>query len=289
MMIFRNSSLKNILTIFSLSSIFILFGNNVFPSPNLSREVQEAQDVLEVLSQTSTKENALPSQKEFLSLSEGLVSMEIDGEIFLPYKTETSLEIIHAYKNDVRRYFYDELFRVTKKEKWQIRNAENYEKISFCEYFYKGESHFPFAFTSVENSQKDEFIYNEDGNITSRKKSLSTDSRNLTLLQEDYSYNEKNEIVKLTVLEYFYLKDYSALDYKFQKEYDYFYTNFGRNMNYYENGILKNQVKYSFENEYEEEVFFDGGFSVISYFKDSKKIKEQYFQNSKVIREVLYE
>lgn len=255
---------------------------SVFCAPSEKNILQESDDVLSVF-------NLAPRAKEYASDLENLVSMEYEGENFVPYKRNDSLEIVHSYKNDVARYFYDDFLRIKKKEIWIIRNAENYEKIATTEYSYKGESFFPSECIEKTKNQILFTAYDDEGNVLLKKKSILAAEKEVLLTQENYSYDVQNRIIKSSVLEYFYSKDYSVLDYEFLKENHFSYNEFGRDSEYFENGVLKNSVKYKSKDGYETQVFFEGGNSVITYYEKSKKIREQYVQNKKVIREVVYE
>ena len=93
--------------------------------------------------------------------------------------------------------------------------------------------------------------------------------------------------------DYYYEKDnYEELEYSFVKKYTYAY-NEGEilpDFQYYENGILKMQNKYSAQKgTYTSRIFFEDGFSVKTYYEDEIRVKDIYYSGNKVLREKVYE
>ena len=58
---------------------------------------------------------------------------------------------------------------------------------------------------------------------------------------------------------------------------------------YYENGELKIKTTYTTKTEYTTQVFFDDSFSVITYYDDGKKLRDEYYNKDTFVREKIYE
>ncbi|MCR5062692.1 MAG: hypothetical protein K6A89_05350 [Treponema sp.] len=276
----KDCSTKKTKLIFLLLIAFcsaVLYAQN-----SVEDQLSESDEALEVF-------DLKPRSLEYSSESNGLVSMEFEGELFVPHRTSAGLEIVHSSNTDVTRFFYDNLLRITKKEVWQIRNAENYNAVRSVIYEYNAENFYPSKITNIENEFKDISLYDNSKNLLERKKYVTFKEKEFLILQEKYLYDEENRIINSIIQENNYSEDYKKISYKFLKEYRYSYNDFGQNLEYYENSVLKNQIKYTGENEYYSQVYFDGGISISSFFRDSKKVYDKYIQNSKVIREVKYE
>lgn len=272
--------------IFKIST-FIFFAA-IFYSPVFTQNYQLEEDILES-DEALEVFDLKPRSLEYSVNSVGLVSMEVDDELFVPHKTNDGLEIVHSCGTKVTRFFYDNLLRITKKEIWEIRNAENYNYVSSCVYEYSGENFSPSSVTNLLKDKKEIYTYDNHKNLLGKKEIAVVNSKDYVLVQENYSYDSENRILNEKIIENNYSENYKNLKYKFLKEYKYSYNQFGKNVEYYENNVLKNLVKYTGEKEYYSQVYFDGGISIISYYKDSKKLSDKYLQDSKVIREVPYE
>ncbi|MDD5930723.1 MAG: hypothetical protein PUC37_13055 [Spirochaetales bacterium] len=249
---------------------------------SVEEQLSESDEALEVF-------DLKPRSLEYSTETNGLVSMEFEGELFVPHKIPDGLEIVHSSNNDVTRFFYDNLLRITKKEIWNIRNSESYNAVKSVIYEYTAENFYPSKIINIENQSKDISIYDNEKNLLERKQYVTFKEKEFLILQEIYLYDSENRIINSKIQENNYSEDYKKITYKFLKEYRYSYNEFGQNLEYYENSVLKNQIKYTGENEYYSQFYFDGGISISSYFKDSKKVYDKYMQNSKVIREVKYE
>lgn len=271
------TKVKNIFLLISFfCSVFLCAQNSV------EEQLSESDEALEVF-------DLKPRSLEYSTETNGLVSMEFEGELFVPHKISDGLEIVHSSNNDVTRFFYDNLLRITKKEIWNIRNSESYNAVKSVIYEYTAENFYPSKIINIENQSKDISIYDNEKNLLERKQYVTFKEKEFLILQEIYLYDSENRIINSKIQENNYSEDYKKITYKFLKEYRYSYNEFGQNLEYYENSVLKNQIKYTGENEYYSQFYFDGGISISSYFKDSKKVYDKYMQNSKVIREVKYE
>ena len=268
---------KNIFFLISFFCSVFLYAQN-----SVEEQLSESDEALEVF-------DLKPRSLEYSTETNGLVSMEFEGELFVPHKIPEGLEIVHSSNNDVTRFFYDNLLRITKKEIWNIRNSESYNAVKSVIYEYTAENFYPSKIINIENQSKDISIYDNEKNLLERKQYVTFKEKEFLILQEIYLYDSENRIINSKIQENNYSEDYKKITYKFLKEYRYSYNEFGQNLEYYENSVLKNQIKYTGENEYYSQFYFDGGISISSYFKDSKKVYDKYMQNSKVIREVKYE
>ena len=248
---------------------------NIIFSDEIKVDETEKSEEAETLIEELESNNILDNSKN-------LASAEYGKEIFIPQKNGENWILIHAFENDVKRFFYDSLFRCYKQENWNIKQGDSEKIITKIETSFYEDTYIPkLRIITEENSIKKQ-KYNSDGyllkediySIFEKKENITS---SLTL-----KYNKENKVIESNLIEYKY-KDYkfSALDYSFNKKYLYKYNkdDIPPNFDYYENNELKISCKYKAKNDYTEEIYFADGFSVISTYKDGKIQKEVFTLN----------
>lgn len=253
------------------------------------------------LAQENINENAeiAALEKEFpvieiLNKSKELNSMKYDKEIFMPQKTKNGWILIQSVTNGVERCFYDEYFRLTRKETWKISGIQNSEIIQAEELFYKED--FMKAYKK-EIKTKDSLQiakYNENGLVTNLEKYAIVEDKNYAISVLNRKYDASNQLISNEIIEIYYKNDdYKKLDYKISKRYDYEYNpdeEIPPDFEYYEDNVLRMKNKYSnIKGNYTSQIFFEGNFSVKTYYEDELKIKDVYYQDDEVIRIKNYE
>ena len=218
---------------------------------------------------------------------------EFENEIFLPQRSDGKLVNVHVNGNSVDRYFYDEKYKLVKKESWNIPSVQSaaLEKTENYEYF--AESSVISKKTIETKTAVEKISYSQTSKILSSEKHAVTEDKNQILSKRKLGYDAEDRLCSDELTDYYYKdKDYKELDYSFTKKYIY---NFNEgeippDFKYYENGVLKMQNKYSPQKgNYVSEIFFDETFSVKTYYENDVRVKDIFYSNGKVSREKIYE
>ncbi len=218
---------------------------------------------------------------------------EFDNEIFTSQDSEGNHILVHSKKEKVNRFFYDDKYKLIKKEVWNIPSAFKaaLEKTETYKYFENSkvvsEKDITGPYT-VENVK-----YNNDGKTLSAEKYAVFEEKKHITEKRLFSYDDNGDLLSDELKEYFYkADDYKELDYSFTKKYLYSYNDEGipPDFKYFENGILKMHNKYSTEKgNFTSRIFFDEGLSVKSYYENYIRVRDVYYRNNSIIREKVYE
>lgn len=218
---------------------------------------------------------------------------EFDNEIFTSQDSEGNHILVHSMKEKVNRFFYDDEYKLIKKEVWNIPSVFKavLEKTETYKYFENSkvvsEKEITGPYT-VENVK-----YSNDGKTLSAEKYAVFEDKEHITEKRLFSYDDDGNLVSDELKEYFYkADDYKNLDYSFTKKYLYSYNDEGipPDFKYFENGILKMHNKYSTEKgNFTSRIFFDEGLSVKSYYENNIRVRDVYYRNNSIIREKVYE
>ena len=218
---------------------------------------------------------------------------EFDNEIFTSQDSEGNHILVHSMKEKANRFFYDDEYKLIKKEVWNIPSASKaaLEKTETYKYFENSkvvsEKEITGPYT-VENVK-----YNNDGKTLSAEKYAVFEDKEHITEKRLFSYDDDGNLLSDELKEYFYkADDYKDLDYSFTKKYLYSYNDEGipPDFKYFENGILKMHNKYSTEKgNFTSRIFFDEGLSVKSYYENNIRVRDVYYRNNSIIREKVYE
>ena len=218
---------------------------------------------------------------------------EFDNEIFTSQDSEGNHILVHSMKEKVNRFFYDDEYKLIKKEVWNIPSVFKavLEKTETYKYFENSkvvsEKEITGPYT-VENVK-----YNNDGKTLSAEKYAVFEDKEHITEKRLFSYDDDGNLLSDELKEYFYkADDYKNLNYSFTKKYLYSYNDEGipPDFKYFENGILKMHNKYSTEKgNFTSRIFFDEGLSVKSYYENNIRVRDVYYRNNSIIREKVYE
>ena len=218
---------------------------------------------------------------------------EFDNEIFTSQDSEGNHILVHSMKEKVNRFFYDDEYKLIKKEVWNIPSVFKavLEKTETYKYFENSkvvsEKEITGPYT-VENVK-----YSNDGKTLSAEKYAVFEDKEHITEKRHFSYDDDGNLLSDELKEYFYkADDYKNLDYSFTKKYLYSYNDEGipPDFKYFENGILKMHNKYSTEKgNFTSRIFFDEGLSVKSYYENNIRVRDVYYRNNSIIREKVYE
>lgn len=233
-------------------------------------------------------------QKEIVSKNGNLIFMEFEQEKLITKKTENGYEIIHSQNNSVTRNYYNQNFLLESSQKWEIEPSkiqENQNPVSIENYFYDEKT---FAVTKKETITYDGelqnlqiIFYNERKQISSKEEYQIIDKKRNLIQKNDLKYDKDGNIIQNEKTEYFYNQDFSVLTEQFSRKYVYKINedDFPPDFEYFENDVLKMRNKYSSQKgNYTSQVFFEGDFSVKTYYIEEKKVKEVYYSGESVLR-----
>lgn len=218
---------------------------------------------------------------------------EFDNEIFTSQDSEGNHILVHSMKEKVNRFFYDDEYKLIKKEVWNIPSVFKavLEKTETYKYFENSKAVSEKEITgpyTVENVK-----YSNDGKTLSAEKYAVFEDKEHITEKRLFSYDDDGNLLSDELKEYFYkADDYKNLDYSFTKKYLYSYNDEGipPDFKYFENGILKMHNKYSTEKgNFTSRIFFDEGLSVKSYYENNIRVRDVYYRNNSIIREKVYE
>lgn len=269
---------------------------------NSESESSEVSEMSDETNDSQTEETLSEIEKFFSEEKEEVTKTgkndllsfyEFDNEIFTSQDSEGNHILVHSKKEKVNRFFYDDKYKLIKKEVWNIPSAFKaaLEKTETYKYFENSkvvsEKDITGPYT-VENVK-----YNNDGKTLSAEKYAVFEEKEHITEKRLFSYDDDGNLLSDELKEYFYkADDYKDLDYSFTKKYLYSYNDEGipPDFKYFENGILKMHNKYSTEKgNFTSRIFFDEGLSVKSYYENYIRIRDVYYRNNSIIREKVYE
>ena len=265
---------------------------NIINSPELNGNEESSAAEVEKLIEQGTSENQLKEKniedvenisfREIRDSNNSLVSMEYGNEIFIPQKNGSNLILIHSSGNNVKRFFYDDLFRCYREEHWIIENGAKEENIKTITTEFRGSSYIPLTKKEKSKDIVKNQIFNGDGFLINEKEFAIYNEKQYIKSSLNLKYNNDNKVIESFVTEYNYKdNNYKELDYAFNKKYIYKYNigDIPPDFVYYENDNLKMKNHYISKGDYIKEIYFADGYSVISSYKDNKLVEEVFTVN----------
>ena len=281
---------------------------------NFTSPIIESSDTLEQQQQTDTVPEVESVEKRLLDAYNRLKVMEFETEVFIPVTKEDSSVLVHYSNKAAVRLFYDNLYRLTKKEYWKMESVENAKLTGTEKYSYDDDSKKPYekiiekedaVFVSKLNEnglviKTEKYAINE-GSLSNETRSLSNETRSLSLSKgplqtTTWTYDDKNRITSETViagkLTQKQVFNYDKTDGKVESA-----KVKGRDDNlqnesseeelkdlppdyeYYENGVLITKTEYIKKGVYSTTIWFDKVNSVRTDYENYVKVRDVYFTN----------
>ena len=233
-------------------------------------------------------------EKELLDSTNELKIMEFDKEIFIPQKINDGWVLIHSVNGNTTRSFYDKSYRLTKKEIWNIKTVDNSKLIQTEESIYEDDKNRPSKIIVSNEDGIQEINYTTEGFISFVDNYIMYEDEKIITSKLSRIYDDENRILSEESVEYKYKDEkYKKIDYKFTKKHVYKYNegeDIPPDFEYFEDNVLKMKNKYSTEKgNYTSQIFFEGGFSVKTYYEEELKVRDVFYQNDEVTREKIYE
>lgn len=239
---------------------------------NLSDPIIEENDTVEVEA----------VEKRLLDSYNRLKVMQYDTEYFLPVAGTDSSTIVHYSNNSALRLFYDDLYRLYKKELWRMNSVSDSKITGIEEYEYNEGSKQP-AKKIIQNEKvKTVSKFNQNGLVIETEKYSAVE--NPEKKSEQWQYEKSPSSV--TVWEY---DDQNRITLELCKEKSltkkqrFIYHNVKEgedeippDYEYYENNVLKIKTEYTAKGDYTTLIVFDKSNSVKTYYKAYAKTKDVY-------------
>lgn len=219
--------------------------------------------------------------------------MEFGNEILIPDFSEQKKIVVHSSGSTVVRNFYDELYRLSKKETWNFSTIENAHLEKSESFEYKQDSYKPFKKVIVLDKSENQILYNEEKLPVASKKYYSDENKKVITEEISWTYDNLNRVLEEISVSYIYKTEkYDKLKDKLKKTKSYNYKNENTEPDYYyyENDVLKYRTVYSQEpGSFVTTAFFDNDYSIKVFYKENQKRKEIFYHNNDVLREKEYE
>ncbi|MCR4822298.1 MAG: hypothetical protein K5873_05450 [Treponema sp.] len=265
-------------------------------------------------------ESDLPQEYTYARNDGSLRRFAYDGEQFTSWMNGENTVLVNYYGSKLIRKNYDSLYRLTQSEKFKTSStAKNTVLECLIKYEYEGESNIPAKSIEEKYSEKKriESTYDEKGRYTCVNEGHyeEREIKNKKTNQEKTEKDSKNEDIKEKQKETVFLDD-KKTSYKYDDEgriieeekifwnykthlsgriststriiknlFDYSAVNeenkLPPNLDFYEDGQLHLQRRYTASSDYSEKLFFDGGFSVEVFYENGIKKMEIIYLNDK--------
>lgn len=260
--------------------------DNMFTT--LSFEEENRAEEIEKLLTDVIEEKIYTDKDSRLSL------LEYGSEILIPVITDKYKIIIKGDEKEISRYFYDDFYRLVKKELWSIEE-DDIELKDSEEYEFSTEERKPASKIVELNDTRERTQYDGKGNLIKSEKYFVYEGKEYLIYVFDCEYDKDNRIVMEEKQESVYDETYSKVLESFNKKYVYVYhddyeEDIPADFEYYEDDVLKMVNRYSNKNgTYTSQIFFDQILSVQTYYENNKKVKDVYLMNNIVKRVKNYE
>ncbi|WP_027727774.1 hypothetical protein [Treponema sp. C6A8] len=259
-------------------------------------EDQEADALSDIdISELQVPEIEVPEylSKDFKEKTSLLSFSEFENEVIQPDLVDGSRVMVYSIGNKTSRWFFDDEYRLSKIEHWEIAGFSD-SKIVKQEFFkYHGREKRIYN-KIIESADKGEsFFYLPDNLVEKSEKYKKVNDRPYITEICRYKYDSQKRISEISTRTFSYN---SEEDTKrrgvFVKTYKYKYNPLNADgeeippdVSYYENDVLKSVEKYSqVLGSFTQQYFFNGGISVKTWFVDYNRVKEVIYQEDRVLR-----
>ena len=228
-----------------------------------------------VIQNTPEEHEVEPVEKRLTDAYNRLKAMEYGTEKFLPVKNGDSSILIHYSNKNAVRLFYDELFRLVKKEYWKMDSVEDAKITGTEEYYYNEDSKKPYEKKIQTESAVFVSNFNENGLIIRTEKFVDNKSCSVT----EIIYDSKDRITSEVVTEGGIVKkqlfNYTVTDQAELNDQDPVPPDY----KYYENDMLITTTAYVKKGFYSTTIWFDKENCVKADYENFVKVREVYYTN----------
>ncbi len=277
-------------------------------------QIDETPPELSETEEFAESEETQAEEKVFIGKNNEMRFFEYNNEILMPQYTEDGLIIIHSADGNVVRNFYNNDYQLVKKEEWKIASASDAKKLRSEIFVYSEETGKVIKKDILTDTDVETVNYNSDSSPVASVKYILKDEKRYLIMERNWLYDEQNRILKDEQKEYSYKdSDFENKPVLFSKRYEYDYKNTDSlnsekdaedttenttdntapippDSKYFENDVLKMQNQYTKKKgTYLSRIYFDSVFSVITYYEDDFRLRDEYYNNGRLFRTKVYE
>lgn len=251
-------------------------------------EDEESFDLQKSKNIEETLENSKLIEKLYIDRLNELKILEFEKELFIP----NDEVIIEKNEKSVSKSYYDDLYRVIKKEHWSIGKLLDSKIIKTELFEYYDDTLVSKSKTEITEAEKKVSVFNKNGFVEKIEEYSIFENQNYLISETNLSYDEKDRINEKTETKYIYDEEYKMKPTVNTKRFVYHNKEneeLPADYEYFENDILKIKVVYSeTKGNFTQEIFFDN-MSVKSLYEDNLLKKDIYYIDGVEERVVDYE
>lgn len=276
-----------------------LFETDIF-KVDVPEELDEIQK--EIFEKTVAAENKI-RESRFTDTEKKLRFYSFNDEALSLQKTQAGYTAISSDNKTAVRKFYDNAFRLYKREFWNLSGGAETSEAAKTENYIYADGAKPVSAVITEASSRTEISYDESGRIViskvfaaeneSAEKSAEPNAAaeikfNLKSMTR-FSYGESGRLTERYYESYDYRRG-KLTDTETKREVYEHKTEDGEpDYYFYENGVLRMKRIYRSVDAYTAYMYFDGGYSSESVYENGKRVRDLFFLYGKLIRSRNYE
>lgn len=228
-------------------------------------------------------------RKIFRNEKKSLRLFSDDDESFM--LSENGKTSVRFSGNDLIRKFFDEKFRLEKKEIWFIADTSEQSKKVSSEFFsYDGDEVFPVSSIVKESEIEKERSFVQNGKLASESVfHLGKKNARELFTKKIRSYTENGLLAEETNLRFQTKFGKTKEIASEKKRYEYDSDEKLKLYQEYHDGKLRVKKLYSSESDYELSIFFDDGYEIVTMYSNGKKTQEKVLLSGLEIRKRLYD
>ncbi len=217
-----------------------------------------------------------------------------DSEILSLQKKDDESVVVVSDGRIMSRKFYDSSMRLSKKENWTHGKSVSDMNLSSTEFFeYSPDGEKPVLKTVEEKNSRGRFVYDSLGRVSeiqifsiedekSEGKNASEKAFTRLVSMTEFSYTDEGRIAEKRFTEYEHSSrggEKNVRTFTRRDVYDYRDAENPPDYYYYEEGRLRLKTLYSSREAWTSTMYFDGGHTVVSYWKDGVRFRDDYYMD----------
>lgn len=256
----------------------------------------------EIFEKTAAAKNEI-RESRFTDTEKKLRFYSFNDELLSLQKNQDGYTAISSDNKTAVRKFYDNAFRLYKREFWNLSGGAETSEAAKTENYIYADGAKPVSAVITEPKKRMEFSYDESGRIIiskvfaaeneSSEKSADSNAAveikfNLKSMTR-FSYGESGKLTERYYESYDYRRG-KLTDTETKREVYEHKTEDGEpDYYFYENGVLRMKRIYGGVDTYTAYMYFDGGYSSESVYENGRRVRDLFFFHGKLVRSRNYE
>lgn len=268
--------------------------------------VEEPEELVEIRKEIFEKTAAAKNEireSRFTDTEKKLRFYSFNDEVLSLQKNQDGYTAISSDNKTAVRKFYDNAFRLYKREFWNLSGGAETSEAAKTENYIYADGAKPVSAVITEPKKRMEFSYDESGRIIiskvfaaeneSSEKSADSNAAveikfNLKSMTR-FSYGESGKLTERYYESYDYRRG-KLTDTETKREVYEHKTEDGEpDYYFYENGVLRMKRIYRSVDAYTAYMYFDGGYSSETVYENGKRVRDLFFLYGKLVRSRNYE